>query len=189
MWGSASPAIGRPLFYALIVLFEWALFAFAFYGSDRTERHYAKDILRNRSKLLMDIFIAAAIAVSWALVAPLLIRVLGDSGWGSAQGILPGGALEIGIWVVLSVSAGVCEEFVFRGYLQRQLSLRSRRPVVGLLGQALLFGASHGYQGWKNMALISILGCIYGVIMLWRKQLRPNVVAHACMDIAGAFGI
>jgi Type II CAAX prenyl endopeptidase Rce1-like len=30
------------------------------------------------------------------------------------------GATEITFWIVLSVTAGICEETVFRGYLQRQ---------------------------------------------------------------------
>jgi len=32
--------------------------------------------------------------------------------------ILPHGGTEITLWIALSVTAGICEETVFRGYLQ-----------------------------------------------------------------------
>jgi uncharacterized protein len=185
--GSRPPAQGRPLLYCQFIAFEWMLFAFVFFGSDKALRNKIKSIFRNPSKILIDTLIAAAIWAFFAVAAPHIIRVLGYSGWGSTQALLPVGMLQVVMWIVLSMSAGFCEEVVFRGYLQEQFARWTRLPVVGLLAQAILFGISHGYQGPKNMTLIAVLGCIFGVVVLWRKQLRPSVIAHTCIDIAGAF--
>ena len=187
--GATPPAHGHLSAYAMVLAFEWTLFAFALRGADSVVVGYLRNARRNARALLMDIPIAAGIWIIWALLSPTIVSVLGESGWGSAQGLLPTGAAEIAAWTALSISAGICEETVFRGYLQRQFSLWSRSVSVGVVGQAILFGISHGYQGWKNMVLISVLGCIYGGVALRRRGLRANMIAHACMDIAGAFGI
>jgi len=56
--------------------------------------------------------------------------------------------------------------------------------------KALLFGASHGYQGAAACAKITILGALYGSLAPWRKGLRPGMMAHAGSDIlSGTFRI
>jgi uncharacterized protein len=186
--GSLPAPQGRLLLYCLIIGYEWGLFAFVFYGADDIVKDYARGLLRSRSKIVWDILIAIGAWATFACLAPLIVRALGYSGWGSAGALLPVGAVEIAMWIPVCMSAGICEEFVFRGYLQSQFS-RWTGPLLGLLAQAVLFGVSHGYQGWKNMALIAVLGCVYGVVVRWRNQLRSNVIAHTFTDIAGAFGV
>jgi membrane protease YdiL (CAAX protease family) len=56
--------------------------------------------------------------------------------------------------------------------------------------QALLFGVSHGYQGVDACARIALFGLLFGLIAIWRRNLRAGVVAHAWTDIAaGLFGL
>ena len=52
---------------------------------------------------------------------------------------LPTAALALTVWIGLSLSAGLGEEILFRGYLQRQLSAMTGRPVLAILVQAMLF--------------------------------------------------
>jgi membrane protease YdiL (CAAX protease family) len=61
-----------------------------------------------------------------------------------------------------SITAGVCEEMVFRGCVQRQLHALSGSVVAAVLGQGLVFGLFHSYQGWTNVIVISVLGVLYG---------------------------
>jgi membrane protease YdiL (CAAX protease family) len=82
-----------------------------------------------------------------------------------------------------SVTAGVCEEMAFRGYLQRQLQALSGSVVLAVLGQGLVFGLFHSYQGWKNVIVISVLGVLYGALAAWRRNLRINIVTHAWTDV------
>jgi len=99
----------------------------------------------------------------------------------------PHGGLEIAAWVVMALSAGICEETVYRGYLQQQFSGLTGRTGLGVFTQASFFALAHEYQGWKNMVLIFILGCILGAFAVWRKGLRANIIAHAVADILAAF--
>ena len=80
----------------------------------------------------------------------------------------------------VSIVAGVCEEIVFRGYLQRQLP-------IGVASQAIVFGVSHGYQGVRSIINITVIGLLFGVAAKWRRGLVPGMIAHAATDIAGVF--
>jgi membrane protease YdiL (CAAX protease family) len=81
--------------------------------------------------------------------------------------------------------AGLCEELVFRGYLQRQLAVLTRSTVAGLVLQAMVFGVSHGYQGVKAVINITILGLLFGLVAQWRRSIVPGAIAHALTDIVG----
>ena len=53
-----------------------------------------------------------------------------------------------------------------------------------------LFGVSHGYQGIVSCARITLYGVLFGLLALWRRSLRPGMIAHAMTDVlAGVFRI
>jgi membrane protease YdiL (CAAX protease family) len=108
----------------------------------------------------------------------------------SIQTLLPQRTVEILLWMGVSISAGICEELVFRGHFQRQFHAYTHSRWIALFLQAVLFGVSHGYQGAAACAKITILGALYGSLALWRKSLRPGMMAHAWSDIlSGTFRI
>lgn len=102
----------------------------------------------------------------------------------------PHGLVESLLWVALSISAGVCEEFVYRGYLLRQFSAWLGGPVPGLLLSALVFGLGHAYQGpWQVIVITLGYGVPLGALALLARGLGPSIVAHALEDIiSGLFG-
>ena len=97
--------------------------------------------------------------------------------------ILPSGAIEISLWILVSIAAGVVEEVVFRGYLQRQFSAWTRSAAAGVIIQAVIFGASHGYQGIASMTAVAAYGVLFGLLAWWRRSLVPGILAHAWTDI------
>jgi len=96
--------------------------------------------------------------------------------------LTPGANLELAVWFCVSVTAGFCEEIIFRGYLQRQFAAIANSMLAGVLLSALVFGASHGYEGAARMILIAIFGLMFGLLSWWRKSLRPGMMAHAWHD-------
>jgi membrane protease YdiL (CAAX protease family) len=138
--------------------------------------------------VLVDMGIVLPFWVLWEAVAYgahwlLASRALGASGAKTVDSLLPHSVLEILIWIATSITAGFCEEMAFRGFVQKQLHALSGSIVVAVLGQGLVFGLFHAYQGWTNVIVISLLGVLYGVLAAWRKNLRVNIVAHAATDI------
>jgi membrane protease YdiL (CAAX protease family) len=121
--------------------------------------------------------------VIWEGAAYGVHWLLGPSSAKSVDSLLPKSLLEILIWIATSITAGICEEMAFRGYLQRQFNALSGNVALGVLAQGLVFGLFHSYQGWKNVVVISVLGVLYGAMAAWRRNLRVNIVAHALTDI------
>lgn len=185
--GSATPKLGHVLLFPIVIAFEWTVLAFTLWESNTAFVGYVGCAFRNPRSLLLDIPVALLLSAISFLVAPVMFRALGQTGWASLEGMRPRNGLEIAVWIVMALSAGVCEETVFRGYLQQQFFGWTRHASVGVFGQAVVFGLSHGYQAWKNMVLVFVLGCIYGVFVPLRKGLRANMLAHAGVDILSAF--
>jgi uncharacterized protein len=185
--GSSHPRVGHLLLYSIAIAFEWGVFALSLWNSDTAFRGYVARVFRNPRSLWLDILVALLLCGIVILVEPIMMRVLGRTGWVSLEGMRPNNGLEIAAWIVMAISAGISEETVFRGYLQQQFAAWTGHVSVGILGQAALFGLVHEYEGWKYMTLIFALGGILGVCARLRKGLRANIIAHAVMDILAAF--
>jgi membrane protease YdiL (CAAX protease family) len=136
----------------------------------------ARELLRDLG--IAVLFWGAFVATGWGLHG-----LLGEGHEKSVDILLPRTMLEVAVWIATSVSAGFCEEFVFRGYVLRQVLAVSQRAWVAILGQGLVFGAMHAYQGWRAVVTISILGMMFGGLAAWRKTLRVGMVAHAWQDV------
>jgi len=98
------------------------------------------------------------------------------------QALRPHTRAELALWLVVSLSAGVCEEFVFRGYLLRQLNRWSGSVVVGVVVSTLLFGCMHLYEGSGAVVQITGLGAWYAIVAVRRGNLRSVMVAHFLHD-------
>jgi hypothetical protein len=138
-------------------------------------------------EVMRDVAIAIPFWIVWQAAAGLADAVIGPSNAKSISVLLPIGWLEVSVWIMVSVTAGIVEELVFRGYLQRQLAALSGRISIAVLGQAAVFGLMHAYQGWKPVSVICFLGALFGVVAAWRRSTRPGMIVHAMADIWGGW--
>jgi membrane protease YdiL (CAAX protease family) len=98
--------------------------------------------------------------------------------------LAPANGREIAAWIGLCIIAGIAEEVVFRGYLHRQFTAWARGAVgVGVAVSALLFGMAHGYQGVRNMVMLTVFGALFSLLAVFRRSLRPGIFAHAWQDV------
>jgi membrane protease YdiL (CAAX protease family) len=102
--------------------------------------------------------------------------------------LAPGSVPEIIVWVLLSATAGFCEEFIFRGYLQKQFYAITGSDAAAVAIQAVCFGIAHSYQGVKSMVTITVYGALFGILAVHRKSLRPGMIQHAMQDSFAGLG-
>jgi membrane protease YdiL (CAAX protease family) len=136
----------------------------------------ARDVLR-------DLGIAAAFWGVLAVVVWVLGLVIAQDHGKTLDILLPRTPLEVAVWCFTAATAGFCEELVFRGYVQRQLLALSGSTVAAVVGQGIVFGVMHAYQGWRPVLLITVMGILFGVLASWRKTLRVGMVAHGWQDL------
>lgn len=182
--------------YAVMIGLELFLLAYVWIGI-RAGGKTVRDIVGGKWSRLQDFMLDVGIALGfWCVVAGMLIAMsllLGKNNtqMEAVKALLPRTLAEMVLWVCLSVTAGFCEEFIFRGYLQRQFLALTGKVELAVVFQAMIFGVAHMYQGWKGALTITIYGALFGALAAWRKSLRPGMIQHAAQDsfsgIVGSF--
>lgn len=101
---------------------------------------------------------------------------------------LPASRIEGRWWMLASVSAGVCEEFLYRGFLMGYLHGRLEGgPHLGLglawLLSSVAFGAGHLYQGADGVVKTTIVGMAIGLVAILTGNLALPIVLHCLIDL------
>ena len=84
----------------------------------------------------------------------------------------------------VSVTAGICEEILFRGYAVAYLTAAFGATfwVAGLLS-SLVFGVAHAYQGVAGASRSALVGLMFFLLYALTGSLWAPMLAHAVMDI------
>lgn len=96
--------------------------------------------------------------------------------------ILPHTRREYPGFVPLAITAGICEEILFRGFLLWLFALFMPWWAAGL-AQAVLFGVGHAYQGPRGVMLTMFVGFFLTAVVWVSGSLWPAIVIHALMDL------
>ncbi len=98
-----------------------------------------------------------------------------------AEPLLPHAPAERALFRALSVSAGICEEILFRGFLL-WMAAAWAGPVAGVILSSLLFGLGHIYLGFAQVPKTAILGVILACLVMGCGSLWPAMLIHAAVD-------
>ncbi len=98
-----------------------------------------------------------------------------------AEPLLPHTAVERRLFWMVSLTAGVCEELFFRGFLIWYL-MAWMGPLWAVLLSSMIFGAGHIYMGWMQAPKTAIVGLVLACIALGSASLFPAMLLHAAMD-------
>jgi hypothetical protein len=170
--------------YSSLIAAEWLLFRGVVAGLRSTGTGWRALLGRSTSGwkgLAGDALFGVLLCAAW--VAVVLTQRSSSVDAAAVRSLVPESALETVLWTLLSLSAGFCEEITFRGYFQRQFEALTGSPRVALVMQAALFGLAHTYQGLESALAVAGYGVLFGALALWRKSLRPGMLAHALTDL------
>jgi len=110
---------------------------------------------------------------------PWLRKVLPDF-----SALLPATMHERLLWSAVAVSAGVCEEIVFRGWL-----LATLHTPVGLAGTtlvavaAVIFGLAHAYQRVTGILVTTVAGALFCLLYVKTGSLLTPILLHILIDL------
>lgn len=97
--------------------------------------------------------------------------------------LIPKSSTERAAWIVVAISAGVCEEFLYRGWLLSLFGAALGSVWLGLLISSIIFGFAHAYQGRNAIVSTGVVGVVFGVVFIVSGILIPGQVLHAAMDL------
>lgn len=130
--------------------------------------------------MLMALFLPALLAVrseSLRKKAGKAARKLGF--------LLPSNREERKWWWAVCVTAGICEEIVYRGFLLHYLHVNPWHVslIWALVISSLIFGSGHLYQGVAGAASTVVVGFLFGGLFVITGSLLLPVLIHALMDL------
>ncbi len=102
---------------------------------------------------------------------------------GELSNLAPQTRTERRLFDMVSITAGVCEEILYRGLLLATLvSLVGTWPAVAIT--SLIFGLGHAYQGISGIAKTGLVGLALALLTVFSGSLFTAIVLHAVVDLA-----
>ncbi|HUE43862.1 MAG TPA: CPBP family intramembrane glutamic endopeptidase [Candidatus Sulfotelmatobacter sp.] len=183
----------RTALYLSTATWEWMLTAYVLWGVRRRGTP-PEAVTGAKWKSFLEFARDFGIAVLFWFVALMVLEATASAlhfrGSKASVGFLaPRGWMEVALWVLVCVTAGFCEETIFRGYLQKQFIAWSGSAAAGVVASAVVFGACHVYQGVKPATVITVYGLMFGILAQWRKSLRPGMMTHAVHDTVSGIAV
>jgi uncharacterized protein len=157
----------RLLLYVSTIAFQWFAVAFTAW------RASARGLTREQLGLTLHDPVRTAIvavvgASTFFILQWLNLRRLGRSSGKAhdfmqrlASRILPQSPLELPPYLVLAATAGLCEEFLYRGFAMAALARVGISLGWVVLISSILFGLAHLYQGRGGFVSTFIIGLLF----------------------------
>ncbi len=194
--GTVAEQMPKAFRYLSSALLEWTFLGSVLAGVYHRRAFLRRAFLsparswRNALSLGIPVYFAglAAIAIVGSVILATPLHT--HSNQAVVLGMTPHSAWEFLLWFGVSLTAGVCEELIFRGYLLQQFTAWTRRPLLAIVITSLLFGSVHLYEGLAAILPLSALALVYGlVVRRFHGDLRAVIVAHTLQDFLVAFMI
>lgn len=187
----SMPNLDRMRIYERTIISEWLVFGLMITGVWLSGTSvYA--VLGERWRSVGQVLRALGIGVLFLIATITIDSILGAHGHAGGQKsttqfLLPHGPVEMAWWIALSITAGFCEEALYRGYFQRQFIGLTKSVPLGIVSSAVVFGGAHAYQGFSQALRIGILGMMGGILAYACRSVRPGMIAHTLQDLLGGF--
>jgi len=136
----------------------------------------------------------AALGIS-AAVIPCLYLVVFVSSW-IFEYLLPGYASEgnplleliqtpadLAAFMAAGVYSGGIKEEVQRAFILLRFEKYLGGIAIGLVLWSTVFGLGHYEQGWSSAFSAAVLGLVFGIIFLWKRNLFTAISVHALYDV------
>ena len=106
-----------------------------------------------------------------------------------AERILPQSTVELLLFLALAITAGLCEEFLYRGFAIAVLARLGSPVWMVVLASSILFGLAHLYQGRGGLVSTLVIGTVFATARILYGSLVPAIFWHSAVDVvAGVAG-
>ena len=180
------------LVFMLIVtiLFQWAIFLIN-YVSTFFEQTGLAGLGLKRIRVIDFAWAGAFFLTAWLILTGLawILARFGMEIPGEIGLLVPSDPFGKVVWVLVSFTAGFCEEIAYRGYLMTRLRilLKNKTWLIPTIMSAIFFGIGHVYQGWAGFIIITVYGALFSLLYIRTGSLWPCIIAHSIQDLGNLF--
>jgi uncharacterized protein len=108
------------------------------------------------------------------------------------QKIMPQTFAETLAFVALALTAGLSEEFIYRGFVfalfSRVFGVSASGILLATVMSSIWFAVAHLYQGRRGVATTFVVGLVFAAVRVWTGNLVPAIMGHAGVDlVAGIY--
>jgi CAAX protease family protein len=140
--------------------------------------------------------VALALLIAFAVLSRITLAQLATAAASElpvhvarAGRILPKDGIERTGFVPVAITAGVCEEILYRGWLPWAIAAWTGSLPAGFVLAAIVFGFGHAYQGRNGMILTALLGLFLGAVVAWTGSLLPGQFLHVAVDLVNGLAV
>jgi len=185
----------RLVLYASTIAFQWllaALVGWRVWAHNYTAKQLGL-IFQDRTRLIIGGLVGAAIIASLQWLNLRRVSRIPVESRGALQAIaeriLPQSAVEQPPYFALAITAGICEEFLYRGFAMAALKQAGLSGWLVVVVSSILFGLAHSYQGRGGIVMTFVVGLLLGASRLTYNSLVPAIFWHSAIDVvAGVAG-
>ena len=182
--------------YASVVISQWTLVAAAALVLGAAGLGLDALGLRAGASLARTVLVAVALLAGFAVLSRLTLAQLARAASEDlpthvkrAGRILPRDGVERAGFIPVALTAGVCEEILYRGWLPWALAAWTGSALAGFVLAAIVFGLGHAYQGRNGVALTGLLGLFLGAVVAWTGSLWPAQLLHIAVDLVNGIAV
>jgi membrane protease YdiL (CAAX protease family) len=169
-------------FMTAIVMLIWYLYdrPFSLMGFRKVEHGWIPWVLT------LVMLAAYAADILYSLFSPEEFKKTQEQ-WENSVPFLPEEYRELRAYTFMCITAGVCEEILFRGFMVTYFidPLQTGFHWMAAIFPAILFSLAHYYQGYKAMLKIFLLSLLFALIFIYSKSLLIIIVIHFLIDFIG----
>jgi membrane protease YdiL (CAAX protease family) len=189
----------RLSLYASTIAFQWVIVAVVLWRS--SSRHLSPNELGLVVSgfwrtLSVTLVLTAILCVNqWAGLRKIALLPADQRGFlfQFTEKIMPQVSTEVVAFVALACTAGLSEEFVYRGFVfavfSRLLANSSFRVSAAMVASSVWFAMAHLYQGRRGVITTFVIGILFCAVRVWTGSLVPAMAGHIGVDmVAGLWG-
>ncbi len=186
----AGMPVNRSHLYVQTISWQWVLFALAVIVWAISDRSWG--ILGFNWDLNYRILIGTALTMAGVAFLYTQVRQVATASTEEVQGLhaeigelsfmIPHNGSELARFNMLSLTAGIVEETLWRGFLFWYLG--QVMPIwMAALISAVGFGLAHAYQGLANVPRVMLVGAVLSGLYLLTGSLWLPIILHAAVDL------
>ncbi len=180
----------RAVLYASTIAFQWAISAIIAWrcfvgGLDRQDlgleiAHWPKEVVAVAvvsALLVTNQIIGVRHLASKSVEKRGLIGRL-------AEKLLPRMRREKKLAVLLVFTVAICEEFIYRGFVEGWFQSLTSSAAAAALISAAFFASAHVYQGRRGLLMTFLVGLMLSGVRIWTGSILPCILIHFAVDLS-----